>query len=205
MPLRQTIGISLALMMASTGAIAKLPDKTGHHHTGQTPDARSHGSTSRSPHRAARTHHAARHWSHHGSSRVAGAELDSDGDTNAGRAARPVQIGNAAWYGLVGRSTSSGELLDTVTPTAAHRSLPLSSYAKVTSLDSGRSVIVKINDRGPYNRRFIIDLSPRAADLLGMRHAGVAAVEVEPVAGPAGTPTPLPTNAVYQTAAATVQ
>ncbi|HEY1260383.1 MAG TPA: septal ring lytic transglycosylase RlpA family protein [Stellaceae bacterium] len=118
-----------------------------------------------------------------------------------GRATGPVQIGAAAWYGLVGRSTSSGELLDTVTPTAAHRSLPLSSYAKVTSLDSGRSVVVKINDRGPYNRRFIIDLSPRAADLLGMRHAGVAAVEVEPVAGPAANPNSLPTSAVYRTAA----
>jgi len=81
----------------------------------------------------------------------------------------------------VGNRTSSGEVLDTVTPTAAHRTLPLSSYAKVTNLDSGRSVIVKINDRGPWHRRFIIDLSPRAADEIGVRRAGIAPVVVEPV------------------------
>jgi rare lipoprotein A len=68
-----------------------------------------------------------------------------------------------------------------VTATAAHRTLPLYSYARVTNLDSRRSVIVKINDRGPWTRRFIIDLSPRAADELGMRRAGVAAVAVEPI------------------------
>jgi rare lipoprotein A len=92
------------------------------------------------------------------------------------------EIGQAAWYDLVGSRTSSGERLDVSTPTAAHRSLPLGSCAKVTSLDTGRSVIVKINDRGPYSRGFIIDLSPRAANELGMRHAGVAAVAVEPLA-----------------------
>jgi rare lipoprotein A len=77
--------------------------------------------------------------------------------------------------------TASGESLDTFTATAAHRSLPLASYAKVTNLDSGRSVIVKINDRGPYIRGRIIDLSPRAADALDMKRAGVVAVVVEPL------------------------
>jgi len=72
-----------------------------------------------------------------------------------------------------------------VTPTAAHRTLPLSSYARVTHLDSGRSVIVKINDRGPWTRRFIIDLSPRAAGELNMRRAGVASVAIEPIIAPA--------------------
>ena len=107
------------------------------------------------------------------------------------------QIGKAAWYGLVGNYTASGERLDTVTATAAHRSLPLSSYARVTSLDNGRSVIVKINDRGPQPRRFIIDLSPRAADELDMRRAGVAAVIVEPVVFERATPA----EAVPETAA----
>ena len=93
----------------------------------------------------------------------------------------PSQIGKAAWYGLVGNYTANGERLDTATATAAHRSLPLSSYARVTSLDNGRSVIVKINDRGPQPRRFIIDLSPRAADEIDMRRAGVASVIVEPI------------------------
>jgi rare lipoprotein A len=91
------------------------------------------------------------------------------------------QFGKAAWYDLVGRKTASGEILDTVTATAAHRSLPLASLAKVTDLDNGRSVIVKINDRGPYTRGRIIDLSPRAADVLDMKAIGVAAVVIEPV------------------------
>jgi rare lipoprotein A len=81
---------------------------------------------------------------------------------------------------MVGNQTASGEILDTVTPTAAHRSLPLASYAKVTNLDSGCSVIVIINDRGPYIRGRIIDLSPHAADALEMKRAGVVAVVVEP-------------------------
>jgi rare lipoprotein A len=76
----------------------------------------------------------------------------------------------------VGKQAASGEILDTAT--AAHRSLPLGSYAKVTNLDSGRSVIGKINDWGPYTCGRIIDLSPRAADALDMKRAGVAAVVV---------------------------
>jgi rare lipoprotein A len=82
---------------------------------------------------------------------------------------------------MVGNRTASGELLDTRTATAAHRSLPLASYARVTNLDNGRSVIVKINDRGPYTRGRIIDLSPRAADVLEMKRAGVVAVAIEPM------------------------
>jgi rare lipoprotein A len=91
------------------------------------------------------------------------------------------QFGKAAWYDLVGRKTASGEILDTVTATAANRSLPLGSLAKVTDLDNGRAVTVKINDRGPYTRGRIIDLSPRAAEALDMKAAGVAAVVVEPI------------------------
>jgi len=91
------------------------------------------------------------------------------------------QFGKAAWYDFVGKRTASGELLDSVTATAAHRSLRLASYAKVTNLDNGRSVIVKINDRGPYTRGRIIDLSPRAADALDMKRAGIAAVVIEPL------------------------
>jgi rare lipoprotein A len=81
----------------------------------------------------------------------------------------------------VGRPTASGEILDTVTATAAHRSLPLASFAKVTNLDNGRSVVVKINDRGPFTRGRILDLSPCAADVLDMKRAGVVAVVVEPL------------------------
>jgi rare lipoprotein A len=103
------------------------------------------------------------------------------------RAAGSSQFGKAAWYDLVGKKTASGEILDTITATAAHRSLPLASFAKVTNLDNGRSVIVKINDRGPYTRGRIMDLSPRAADALDMKTAGVAAVIVEPLANPAAS------------------
>jgi peptidoglycan lytic transglycosylase len=90
-------------------------------------------------------------------------------------------VGKASRYNRVGKRTASGEILDTVTPTAAHRSLPLASHAKVTNLDNGRSVVVKINDRGPYVRGRILDLSPHAADALDMKHAGAAAVLVEPL------------------------
>ena len=93
------------------------------------------------------------------------------------------ETGRAAWYNWVGSRTASGEILDWVTPTAAHRSLPLASYAKVTNLGTGRAVVVKINDRGPYRRRFIIDLSPRAAEQIGVVRSGIAAVSVEPLAG----------------------
>jgi len=92
-----------------------------------------------------------------------------------------MQFGKAAWYNLVGKRTANGEILARVTPTAAHRSLPLASYATVTNLHNGCSVIVKINDRGPYTRGRILDLSPRAADALDMKRAGVAEVVVEPL------------------------
>ena len=98
-------------------------------------------------------------------------------------------FGKAAWYKLVGRQTASGEILDTVTATAAHRSLPLASHAKVTNLGNGHSVIVKINDRGPYTRGRILDLSPRAADALDMKRIGVAAVVIEPVVNHMASPT----------------
>jgi hypothetical protein len=77
------------------------------------------------------------------------------------------------------KRTASGEILDATTPTAAHCSLPLGSHAKVTNLRNGCSVDVKINDRGPYARGRVVDLSPRAADALGMKR-GVAPVAVEP-------------------------
>jgi rare lipoprotein A len=72
------------------------------------------------------------------------------------RAAEGSQVGKAAWYDFVGKQTASGEILDTVTATAAHRSLPLASFANVKTLDNGRSVIAKINDRGPYIRGLYI-------------------------------------------------
>ena len=181
MPFRQTIGISLALLMASAGATAKAQETSASYHPAQPPNAEP-GKTRvslkryqpRSPGRLV-SHRAAR-------LRQRPSAADDDLSEPLWGPMRAPQIGQAAWYDLVGYRTSNGERLDRVTATAAHRSLPLGSCAKVTSLDNGRSVIVRINDRGPYRRRFIIDLSPRAAQALGMIHAGVAAVAVEPVA-----------------------
>jgi rare lipoprotein A len=94
------------------------------------------------------------------------------------------EIGRASWYGNrhVGRRTATGERLDSIHPTAAHRTLPLHSLVKVTNLNNGRSVVVTINDRGPVSPRFLIDVSPRAADELDMRSDGVIPIALEQVA-----------------------
>jgi rare lipoprotein A len=88
--------------------------------------------------------------------------------------------GTASWYGskFHGRRTSSGELYDMHLATAAHKSLPLPTYAEVTNLDNGRKVIVKINDRGPFKDSRIIDMSYGAALRLGMVATGTARVDV---------------------------
>ncbi len=135
--------------------------------------------------------------SHHATSTRHRSTVATDGAPDAlygpTRTSGPREVGRAAWYGLVGGRTATGERLDTVSATAAHRSLPLNSYARVTNLDTGRSVVVKINDRGPHSRQFIIDLSPGAAEALDMRRTGVASVIVDPV-----TAEPGPTFAVYR-------
>ena len=99
------------------------------------------------------------------------------------RAIGKPETGTAAWYGgrYVGRRTSSGERLDTVHATAAHRTLPLNSLARVTNLNNGRSVVVRVTDRGPMNDSLLIDMSPRAADELRMKEAGLVRVTVEQV------------------------
>ena len=93
------------------------------------------------------------------------------------------ETGTAAWYGgrYVGRQTSSGERLDTTHATAAHRTLPLNSLARVTNLRNGRSVVVRVTDRGPVNDALLIDMSPRAATELHMKDAGLVPVRVEQV------------------------
>lgn len=89
--------------------------------------------------------------------------------------------GNASWYGrkFHGRLTSSGEPFDMYQLTAAHRSLPIPTYARVTNLDNGRTTVVKINDRGPFHDNRIIDLSYAAAVKLGYAARGTARVKVE--------------------------
>ena len=107
--------------------------------------------------------------------------------------------GVASWYGrrFHGQLTASGEPYDMYTMSAAHRLLPIPSYARVTNLANGRSVVVRVNDRGPFHGERIIDLSYAAAFRLGFADAGSAQVEVESILpGGAATaiaePAPLP-------------
>ncbi len=98
-----------------------------------------------------------------------------------------IETGMASWYGrdFHGKKTANGEIYDMNTLSAAHKTLPMPTYARVTNLNNGRSVIVRINDRGPYKSDLgtdtsnrIIDLSRKAAQMLGFLRAGVAPVEV---------------------------
>ena len=92
-----------------------------------------------------------------------------------------TQRGVASWYGVKfhGQKTSSGEPYDMYKMTAAHPTLPIPSYARVTSLDSGKSVIVRINDRGPFHASRVIDVSYTAALKLGLLGRGSHQVEIE--------------------------
>lgn len=98
-----------------------------------------------------------------------------------------VQRGLASWYGaaLHGRRTANGERFNMKAMTAAHRSLPLPSWVRVTNLANGRSIVVRINDRGPYAHNRIVDLSHAAASQLDLIHGGVGQVMVERVEAPA--------------------
>lgn len=91
-----------------------------------------------------------------------------------------VQRGTASWYGekFHGHNTSNGEVFDMYEMTAAHKSLRIPGYARVTNLDNGRSVIVRVNDRGPFHGDRLIDLSYAAAKKLGYQGRGTARVEV---------------------------
>ncbi|HET7125773.1 MAG TPA: septal ring lytic transglycosylase RlpA family protein, partial [Lysobacter sp.] len=96
------------------------------------------------------------------------------------------EVGTASFYGkkFHGRRTSNLEVYDMYAMTAAHKTLPLPSYARVTNLDNGKSVVVRVNDRGPFHAGRIIDLSYAAAVKLGYRDQGTARVEVKGLAGP---------------------
>jgi rare lipoprotein A len=102
----------------------------------------------------------------------------------ASDAPRQKEIGRASWYGgpQDGQKTASGEPYDQDDLTAAHPSLPMNARVRVTNLRNGRSVVVRINDRGPHARGRVIDVSRRAAEILGMRRHGVATVKVETLA-----------------------
>ena len=98
---------------------------------------------------------------------------------------RPVQVGLASWYGpgFHGEETASGEIFDQREMVAAHRSLPLGSVVRVTNVENGRRVVLRVIDRGPYGRNYrkgtIIDVSRGAARRLGFIRDGLVQVRVE--------------------------
>jgi len=94
---------------------------------------------------------------------------------------RHVEVGLASWYGKAfhGRQMADGGTYDMYALVAAHKKLPLGSRVRVTNLSNGRSVIVTIRDRGPYVEGRIIDMSNRAAKMIGMRAKGVTKVRLE--------------------------
>lgn len=98
------------------------------------------------------------------------------------------QSGLASWYGrqFNGRPTASGERFDMDGLTAAHRSLPLNCYIRVTNQDNGKSVVVKVNDRGPFHANRILDLSYGAAQQIGITSRGVGNVTIERIDAPNG-------------------
>ncbi len=91
------------------------------------------------------------------------------------------EVGIASWYGedFHAKKTANGEVYDMNTLTAAHRTLPLPSIVKVTNLENGRSLVLRVNDRGPYAKERIIDISKRGAQLLGYQTKGITKVKVE--------------------------
>ncbi|MDP8033423.1 septal ring lytic transglycosylase RlpA family protein [Pasteurella atlantica] len=97
------------------------------------------------------------------------------------KSARYHAVGMASYYGgkFNGRKTASGEIFNENNFTAAHKTLAFGTYLLVTNLRNGRKIIVRVNDRGPFSKKRILDLSKRAARSLGMLHSGVAKVKVE--------------------------
>lgn len=107
---------------------------------------------------------------------------------NAATPAITEERGVASWYGpgFAGRRTANGEIFDPSQLTAAHKELPFNSLVTVTNLDNGRSVVVRINDRGPFKPGRIIDLSRAGAEAIGMIGSGTAQVKVEVMTLPLG-------------------
>ena len=91
------------------------------------------------------------------------------------------EIGTASWYGddFHGKKTANGEIYNMGSMTAAHPTLPLPSMIRVTNLHNGKSVVVRVNDRGPFAKNRVVDVSERAATLLGFKDLGTTEVKIE--------------------------
>ncbi|MGH7379957.1 MAG: septal ring lytic transglycosylase RlpA family protein [Candidatus Methylomirabilales bacterium] len=118
-------------------------------------------------------------------------------------AAGDAEVGLASWYGrdFHGRRTSSGEIYDMYQMTAAHRTLPLGTWVEVIHVETGRSIQVRVNDRGPFIAGRVIDLSYGAARVLGMVGQGVAPVRVRPLSAMAAPARAAPVAAAPASAA----
>jgi len=94
---------------------------------------------------------------------------------------KSIETGNGSWYGkkFQGKPTASGEPFNMYALTAAHRTLPFNTMIKVTNLQNSRSIVVRVNDRGPYSKSRIIDLSYLGAKKLGYLNKGVAKLKIE--------------------------
>lgn len=202
MRMRTTIGLSLVLLVVSSAALARQTESA---HQQPVPSIKAKPSKSQTTvdksgkrQRAvgkalARSERRARD----GARQQSAALPPPDQHLGPVRVIGTREVGSAAWYGgrHIGMRTASGDRLDAVRATAAHRSLPLHSLVRVTNLRNGRSVIAKITDRGPVSRSLLIDLSPRCAEELDMKRSGIVTVAVEPVAPtphPSASPGPVP-------------
>ncbi len=115
------------------------------------------------------------------------ADLDFGHASGGPGARRADEAGLATWYGaaFAGKKTANGERFDPKAMTAAHRTLPFNTWVEVRRVDTGRSVRVRINDRGPWgDNRKVIDVSKAAADVLDLVGVGAARVEIRVVRGP---------------------
>ncbi|SJM92125.1 septal ring lytic transglycosylase RlpA family protein [Crenothrix polyspora] len=113
-------------------------------------------------------------------------DLESDKDSFLPRFTGYIKKGVASWYGpgFHGKKTANGEKFNMYAMTAAHKTLPLSSYAEITNLVNHRSVIVRINDRGPFHGNRILDLSYAAAKKLGIQSQGAGSVVIKAIGSP---------------------
>jgi rare lipoprotein A len=191
--MRTALGFSCALLLVSTTAMAA-ESRPGHHHATPSAKAKSGNNTKTAAHSTSRRQsrqptRLASRTPRRAAARDEEALPPPDEYVGPMQVVGPREVGSAAWYGgyHLGRRTASGERLDGVHATAAHRSLPLDSLVRVTNLRNGRSIICRITDRGPVSRSLLIDVSPRVARQLDMVRSGIATVAVEPVA-PAARP-----------------
>lgn len=195
MRMRRTIGLSLALLIVSmmVAAVAKQA-QSAQHQTSKEKHAKADAATIRSTAKAHKVERKAttKHASRRETPPHRGAERTEPPDQYVGpmQVVGKEEVGSAAWYGPrhLGHRTASGDRLDASRATAAHRSLPLNSLARVTNLKNGRSVIVKVTDRGPWSSNLLIDVSPRAAEELDMKSAGIVQVRIEPLVPAAPKP-----------------